>query len=64
MAYAMVVFSWGFNTPTAIANGLRFKVQGFKFNGLLQFADAHAYYSLAVYHLSLYLQGSNKRVQD
>lgn len=29
----MVVFSWGFNTPTAIANGLRFKVQGFKFSG-------------------------------
>ena len=25
-AYAMVVFSWGFNAPTAIANGLRFKV--------------------------------------
>ena len=35
-AYAMVVFSWGFNTPTAIANGLRFKVQGFKFKGTVE----------------------------
>lgn len=35
-AYAMVVFSWGFNTPTAIANGLRFKVQGFKFKGSVE----------------------------
>ena len=32
----MVVFSWGFNTPTAIANGLRFKVQGFKFKGTVE----------------------------
>lgn len=35
-AYAMVVFSWGFNAPTAIANGLRFKVQGFKFKGTVE----------------------------
>lgn len=35
-AYAMVVFSWGFNAPTAIANGLRFKVQGFKFKGAVE----------------------------
>lgn len=33
---SMVVFSWGFNTPTAIANGLRFKVQGFKFSGTVE----------------------------
>ena len=32
----MVVFSWGYNTPTAIANGLRFKVQGFKFKGTVE----------------------------
>jgi hypothetical protein len=32
----MVVFSWGFNTPTAIANGLRFKVEGFKFSGTVE----------------------------
>ena len=35
-AYAMVVFSWGFNAPTAIANDLRFKVQGFKFKGTVE----------------------------
>ena len=35
-AYAMVVFSWGFNAPTAIANDLRFKVQGFKFKGAVE----------------------------
>ncbi len=27
----MVILSWGFNSPIAITNGLRFKVQGFKF---------------------------------
>lgn len=35
-SYAMVVFSWGFNSPIAIANGLRFKVQGFKFKGSVE----------------------------
>ncbi len=32
----IIVFSWGFNTPIAIANGLRFKVQGFKFSGIVE----------------------------
>ena len=32
----MVVFSWGFNNPIAIKNGLRFKVQGFKFKGVVE----------------------------
>lgn len=32
----MVIFSWGFNTPIAIANGLRFNVQGFKFKGIVE----------------------------
>lgn len=31
-----IVFSWGFNTPTVIANGLRFKVEGFKFSGTVE----------------------------
>ena len=35
-SYVMVVFSWGFNNPTAIENGLRFKVQGFKFKGTVE----------------------------
>ena len=32
----MVVFSWGFHTPIAINNGLRFKVQGFKHKGWVE----------------------------
>ncbi len=32
----MVVWSWGFNSPVAIENGLRFKVQGFKFKGIVE----------------------------
>ena len=32
----IIVFSWGFNAPIAIANGLRFKVQGFKFSGTIE----------------------------
>ena len=32
----MVVWSWGFNSPMAIKNGLRFKVQGFKFRGIVE----------------------------
>ena len=34
MSKAMVVLSWGFNSP--IADGLRFKVQGFKFTGVVE----------------------------
>ena len=32
----MVVWSWGFNSPMAVKNGLRFKVQGFKFRGIVE----------------------------
>ena len=32
----MIVWSWGFNSPKAIANGLSFKVQGFKFKGTVE----------------------------
>lgn len=32
----MVVLSWGFNSPISIADGLRFKVQGFKFTGTVE----------------------------
>ena len=32
----MVVWSWGFNSPMAVMNGLRFKVQGFKFRGIVE----------------------------
>ena len=29
----MVVFSWGFHNPQRLPNGLRFHVQGFKYQG-------------------------------
>ncbi len=32
----MIVFSWGFHQPVAIENGLRFRVQGFKFKGVVE----------------------------
>lgn len=32
----MVVWSWGFHNPIAIEDGLRFKVQGFKFRGIVE----------------------------
>lgn len=32
----MVVWSWGFNRPMAVENGLRFNVQGFKFRGIVE----------------------------
>ena len=32
----IVILSWGFNSPIAITNGLRFKVQGFKFTGTIE----------------------------
>lgn len=32
----MVMWTWGFNSPTALTNGLRFKVNGFKFKGIVE----------------------------
>jgi hypothetical protein len=32
----VVVWSWGFYKPMALENGLRFKVQGFKFKGTVE----------------------------
>lgn len=31
-----VVFSWGFNSPEILKEGLRFKVNGFKFKGTVE----------------------------
>lgn len=36
MSKLMVVLSWGFNSPNTITNGLRFKVQGFKFSDFVE----------------------------
>ncbi len=32
----IIVWSWGFNSPVTIANGLKFNVQGFKFKGSVE----------------------------
>ena len=32
----MVVCSWGFHNPTTLPNGLRFRVQGFKYKGIVE----------------------------
>lgn len=32
----MIVWSWGFHNPIAIKNGLRFRVQGYKFRGIVE----------------------------
>ena len=32
----VIVWSWGFNSPVAVENGIRFKVQGFKFRGVVE----------------------------
>ena len=34
--YLPIVFSWGFNHPQAIENGLRFRVQGYIHKGLVE----------------------------
>ena len=34
----MVVYSWGFHNPMALENALRFKVNGFKFRGVIEIA--------------------------
>lgn len=32
----VIVWSWGFNSPKAISNGISFTVQGFKFKGTVE----------------------------
>ena len=34
--YLTIVWSWGFNTPVAIPNGLKFKVQGYLHKGWVE----------------------------
>lgn len=34
----MVVYSWGFHNPIALENALRFRVNGFKFRGVVEIA--------------------------
>lgn len=32
----MIVWSWGFNSPLALSDGLLFRVQGFRFKGIVE----------------------------
>ena len=32
----LIIWSWGFNSPEAVLNGLRFNVSGFKFSGIVE----------------------------
>ena len=32
----MIIWSWGFNSPKTITNGLSFRVQGFRFKGTVE----------------------------
>ena len=34
----MIVWSWGFHNPVALENALRFRVNGFKFRGVVEVA--------------------------
>ncbi len=38
----VLMWSWGFNTPIAIEDGLQFNVQGFKFKGIVEVIYDHA----------------------
>lgn len=41
--YLPIVWSWGFNRPQAIEDGLRFRVQGFIHKGLVEVIYDHGY---------------------
>jgi hypothetical protein len=41
-AQIIIMWSWGFNNPTAIEDGLQFNVQGFKFKGIVKVIYDHA----------------------
>lgn len=40
-AQIIIMWSWGFNNPTAIEDGLEFNVQGFKFKGKVRVIYDH-----------------------
>lgn len=41
--YLPIVWSWGFNRPQAIEDGLRFRVQGYIHKGLVEVIYDHGY---------------------
>lgn len=60
--YLPIVFSWGFNHPQAIENGLRFRVQGYIHKGLVDVIYDEGYDLFRVHLLNA--DGSIKKVQD
>ena len=38
-----VIWSWGLHNPVAVTNGLRFNVQGFKFQGIVEVVYDESY---------------------
>ena len=60
--YISIVWSWGFNTPVAIENGLQFFVQGFLHKGKVQVIYDEGYDLFTVRLLNQ--DGSTKKVVD
>ena len=60
--YISIVWSWGFNTPVAIENGLQFCVQGFLHKGKVQVIYDEGYDLFTVRLLNQ--DGSTKKVVD
>lgn len=60
--YLPIVWSWGFNRPQAIENGLRFRVQGFIHTGQVEVLYDEGYDLFRVRLLNP--DGSIKQVKD
>jgi hypothetical protein len=61
--FPQIVWSWGFNTPVAIPNGLRFKVQGYLHKGWVEVVYDEGYDTFTVRTLNR--DGSiKKEVED
>ena len=50
--YLTIIWSWGFNTPVAIENGLKFKVQGFLHKGWVEVIYDEGYDTFTIRTLS------------
>lgn len=60
--YLTIVWSWGFNTPVAIPNGLKFKVQGYLHKGWVEVIYDEGYDTFTV--RTLKRDGSIKQVVE
>ena len=58
----IVVWSWGFNNPVALPNGLRFSVQGFLYQGIVEviYNEGHDLFEVSTFNPD----GSIKEVVD